>query len=76
LTRLTGLSSRKVLRALQRAGFAVVSQKGSHIKLRRRTEHETFTVIVPAHREIKPSVIDSIIEMSGLSYETFIELLN
>lgn len=45
-------SARIILSALQRAGFIIISQKGSHIKLYQRIEDKVYTVIVPNHKEI------------------------
>ena len=43
------VSGREVIKALSKAGFYFVSQKGSHVKLRKSTPEKVFTVIVPAH---------------------------
>ena len=71
MTRLVGFSARQVITALQRLGFQVVSQKGSHIKLRKWITSQKLTVIVPNHKELKPGVMDSILEMAELSPEEF-----
>ena len=42
------LSGASVVRALLSVGFAQISQRGSHVKLRR----DRLTVIVPLHREL------------------------
>lgn len=60
-------SARVVLSALQRAGFTIVSQKGSHIKLYRRTEDKVFTVIVPNHKEIAIGTFSSILKQAGMT---------
>ena len=64
-----------VLRALQRDGWIVVSQKGSHIKLRKRTATNFWQVIVPAHKPIKRSTLSHIIKDAHLDLATFLELL-
>ena len=46
------LSAREVIRALSGKGFEVVSQKGSHIKMKKITPNETRIVIIPDHPEI------------------------
>jgi len=46
------LSARQVLRALGRAGFEVVSQRGSHIKLKKPVEGGELVVILPSHQEL------------------------
>ena len=63
------LSARKVLRALQRAGFRRVSQRGSHIKLKKQTGQGELVVIVPNHREIAEGTLDSILAQAKLSRE-------
>ena len=41
MTRIPLLSAHKVIKVLEAAGFQIVSQKGSHIKMKkeRRTQH-------------------------------------
>lgn len=59
-------SSREVIRALERAGFAYVSQRGSHVKYR-KAGSPTRTAIVPADRkEIPRGTLRSILRQSGL----------
>jgi predicted RNA binding protein YcfA (HicA-like mRNA interferase family) len=43
-------SSSHILKVLDKHGFVFISQKGSHIKLRKSGE-VTLTVIVPANRK-------------------------
>ncbi|MBI1812611.1 type II toxin-antitoxin system HicA family toxin [Candidatus Peregrinibacteria bacterium] len=64
-------SSRYIQKVLERHGFSVVSQKGSHIKFRKVCE-ETLTVILPANRkEIPHGTFRSILRQSRLSVEAF-----
>lgn len=60
-------SARIILSALQRAGFTTISQKGSHIKLYKRTEEKVFTVIVPNHKEIAIGTFGSILRQAGMT---------
>jgi predicted RNA binding protein YcfA (HicA-like mRNA interferase family) len=65
-----------VLRALQRAGWVVVRQRGSHIRLQKRLEGgETLKIIVPAHRPIKRSTLAHILKDARLSVAEFDRLL-
>jgi predicted RNA binding protein YcfA (HicA-like mRNA interferase family) len=45
-------SAREIIRVLWSQGFQVVSQKGSHIKMKKIAQNETRVVIVPDHPEI------------------------
>lgn len=59
-------SSLQILNVLYKYGFIFISQKGSHIKLR-KVASVTLTVIVPANRkEIPLGTFRSILRQSGL----------
>jgi predicted RNA binding protein YcfA (HicA-like mRNA interferase family) len=61
MARLKRLSARQVLRILQAFGFAIVSTRGSHAKLKREVEGGPSQVLtVPLHRELAPGTIQAI----------------
>ncbi|MCJ7487790.1 MAG: type II toxin-antitoxin system HicA family toxin [Candidatus Aminicenantes bacterium] len=61
MARLERLSARQVLRILQAFGFAVVSTRGSHAKLKREVEGGPSQVLtVPLHRELAPGTVQAI----------------
>lgn len=68
-----GLSGRQVRRALERAGFYLKRQKGSHMVLRR--DSPFAQVVVPAHDSIDTGTLASILDASGLSVEQLLDLL-
>lgn len=64
-------SSIHVLKILYAHGFIFVSQKGSHIKVRKSGD-PVLTVIVPADRkEIPQGTLRSILRQSQLSIKDF-----
>lgn len=67
------LSGKEVVRALQKAGFHVKRQKGSHIILRR--DNPFAQVVVPDHKSIDTGTLASIIDGASLSVEDFIKLM-
>ncbi|MGH3050962.1 MAG: type II toxin-antitoxin system HicA family toxin [Gaiellaceae bacterium] len=69
--RLPAGSGRETARALEKAGYAEISQRGSHLKLRRHNR----TVIVPLHRELAPGTLRSVLRQPDLTVEQFTELL-
>jgi predicted RNA binding protein YcfA (HicA-like mRNA interferase family) len=75
MPRLPVLPARDIIKALGRAGFEVVGQRGSHIKLRRERRGEVRTVIVPNYNEVPRGVLVSILRQAGLSREEFLALL-
>jgi predicted RNA binding protein YcfA (HicA-like mRNA interferase family) len=71
MSKLPMISGQECIKALQKAGFEITKQKGSHIKLRR----DDRTVIVPNHKELDRGTLKSIIEQSGIEVDKFLELL-
>jgi len=65
----------KIIHALQRAGWTVVSQKGSHIKIQKHIGNELLKVIVPAHRPVKRSTLAKILKQTHIDIDEFLELL-
>jgi len=66
------VSGTEVVRALERLGFVVTRQRGSHIMMRR----DSSGCVVPNHRELKIGTLAGILRQAGISPEEFIEALN
>jgi len=75
VTKVPSLSGAEVVRALRRAGFEVVRQKGSHIRLEKTVEDGTIKITVPAHNPIKRSTLAHILKEARLSVEELNALL-
>ncbi len=75
MAKVPSISYLKVINALQRAGFIVVRQKGSHIRLQKRIEDEVIKITVPAHKPLKRSTLSYIIKSAGLTVKEFLDLL-
>jgi predicted RNA binding protein YcfA (HicA-like mRNA interferase family) len=75
VSKVPSLSYDQVIRALQRSGWIVVRQKGSHIRLQKRTSEETLKLTVPAHRPILRSTLAHVIKQAKLSVDELLELL-
>ena len=70
------VSGEQVIKLLQREGFLITRQKGSHVSLHKRSEDGiTRLVVVPRKREIKKGTLLSIIKQTGISREEFINKL-
>lgn len=75
MSKVPSISYRKVINALQRAGFIVVRQKGSHIRLQKRDGDDVIKLTVPANNPIKRGTLSRIIKDAGLELEEFLDLL-
>ncbi len=72
---LPAISGKQLIRALQRAGFVVLRQKGSHVSLEKRAAGNYWRTIVPLHREIRPGTLSDILNQTGLHKEDLAALL-
>jgi predicted RNA binding protein YcfA (HicA-like mRNA interferase family) len=75
MTKVPSLNYDKVINALRRAGWVVVRQRGSHIRLQKHTQEKTLKLTIPAHRPIKRSTLSHIIKQANIAVEDFISLL-
>ena len=62
-------SGQKIIKALIRAGFYIVSTKGSHVKLRGIRFGKLQTVIVPKHKEVAMGTFQSILKQAAMELE-------
>ena len=65
----------QIVRALQRDGWAVVRQRGSHLRLQKRIGEELLKITVPAHRPVKRSTLSHILKQARLDVDRFLQLL-
>jgi predicted RNA binding protein YcfA (HicA-like mRNA interferase family) len=73
-----GVSADRLIRALERLGYNVIRQKGSHLRL----FHEgprVHSISVPLHNPLKTGTLHGILvevaQVQSISIETLIELL-
>jgi predicted RNA binding protein YcfA (HicA-like mRNA interferase family) len=71
MPKLPVVSGTEAVRALERLGFVVARQRGSHIVLRRGAAG----CVVPNHRELKAGTVSGILKQAGVSADDFIAAL-
>jgi len=67
------LSGKRIVGALEKVGFEVVSTRGSHCKLRHVSPPRI--VIVPLHDEVRPGTMASILRQAGMTADQIRDLL-
>jgi predicted RNA binding protein YcfA (HicA-like mRNA interferase family) len=73
VTKLPSISGRECIKALEKAGFYLKRQEGSHIILRR--DDSFAQVVVPDHNEMDRGTLRAIIRQVNLSVDEFVKLL-
>jgi predicted RNA binding protein YcfA (HicA-like mRNA interferase family) len=74
--KLSSISTKDALYVFKTLGFVVVSQTGSHLKMRRENTGRVETIIIPNHKILKEGTLkNGILRPIGVSPEQFIKLL-
>ncbi len=71
--KLPRISGGQAISALQRLGFVVIRQRGSHVVLKRQISKEEITCVVPLHRELAVGTLRVILRQAQVTPEEFIE---
>mgnify|MGYP001569631577 CR=1 FL=1 len=75
MPKLPRTTPKKVLAALQRIGFYIHHQTGSHVNLRLNTKPHLH-IIIPMHDgDLAPKTLKSIISQSEIALEEFLKIL-
>ena len=75
MSKLPVISGKELVNALEKAGFVVVRQKGSHVSLQKITNEGTYRTVVPLHTRLAKGTLLDIVHQTGLSKEELIDLL-
>lgn len=73
MSKLPIISGRECVKALQKCGFYIRRQEGSHIILRR--DNPFSQTVVPDHKQLDRGTLKAILRQTDLSLEDFLILL-
>jgi len=75
VSKVPSLPYTQIIGALQRDGWSLVRQRGSHLRLQKHIEVELLKITVPAHHPVKRSTLAHILKQARVSTDRFLELL-
>ena len=75
MTKVPSINYPAVIAALQRLGWVVVRQRGSHIRLHKQTTEGAKKLTVPAHKPIKRSTLAKILGDAEIDLDVFLDAL-
>ena len=75
MSKVPSLPYTEIVRALQRDGWMVVRQRGSHVRMQKHLVNEVLKITVPAHRPVKRSTLAHILKQVRLDVDQFLALL-
>jgi predicted RNA binding protein YcfA (HicA-like mRNA interferase family) len=67
------LSGQELIKILKIFGFLEVRQKGSHIILKKLTDHGEIGTVVPDHKELQEGTVRSVLRQAKISVDDFIK---
>jgi predicted RNA binding protein YcfA (HicA-like mRNA interferase family) len=67
------VSGKSAIKVFERFGYVKVSQKGSHVKMK-KPAHATLSI--PLHNELDAGLLRSLIRDAAISVQQFLDILN
>jgi predicted RNA binding protein YcfA (HicA-like mRNA interferase family) len=75
MSKLPDVSGTELVKALQKVGFIILRQKGSHVSMEKIDSAGQWRTIVPMHREITRGTLHDILKQTGLTRDELRKLL-
>jgi predicted RNA binding protein YcfA (HicA-like mRNA interferase family) len=75
MSRLPDVSGAELTKALRKAGFVVLRQKGSHVAMEKVDLGVVWRTIIPMHRQIARGTLHDILKQMGLTRDELRRLL-
>ena len=68
------VSGQQLIKALEKDGWAVVRQRGSHVRLKKPGRR--YALVVPLHKEIRKGTLGGILRDANLNSDDLRQLLD
>ena len=75
MAKLPVLSGPDLVRVLEKAGFKLIRQRGSHVVLQKREASQVITTVVPQHKELATGTLRAILRQAHLEPEHLAKLV-
>jgi predicted RNA binding protein YcfA (HicA-like mRNA interferase family) len=73
VARLANISGKEAVRALEKAGWHVMGQVGSHVVMTKPSERVNLSI--PQHKELSVGTLRALIRHAGMTVDEFLALL-
>jgi len=75
MNKVPSLNYDKLIKALQRDGWIVVRQRGSHIRMQKHDREKTLKITVPVHKPLKRSTLSHILKQAHMTVDELERLI-
>ena len=69
------VSGKDAVKAMQKLGFFVDRQRGSHVVMKKRTPEGERGCVIPMHKEVAQGTLRSALKLAGVTPEEFSDVL-
>ena len=76
MPKLPVLSGSDLVRVLEKAGFKLIRQRGSHVVLQKREASQVITTVIPQHKELARGTLRAILRQAHLEPEQLTKFLS
>ena len=70
---LGGWAGKDVVRILEKKGYVILRQRGSHVRMRHPNAAHRKPITVPLHHELKTGLLRQIISDAGMTVKEFLQ---
>jgi len=71
MPKLTRISGGETIRKLEKLGFKIVRQRGSHVILKKQTPEGDIGCVVPLHKKLAIGTLQGVLKQAKVSVEEF-----
>jgi predicted RNA binding protein YcfA (HicA-like mRNA interferase family) len=75
MPKLPSVSAKEAIKVFEKLDYTIVRQKGSHIRMHHRTDHNKRPLTIPNHKIIGKGLLRKLLRDAEMTVGKFIELL-
>lgn len=75
MPKLPVISGNKAVKCFEKIGYQVIRQKGSHIRMRHKSNKNKQPLTIPVHKTLGKGLIRKLLRDAELTTEEFLKLL-
>ncbi len=69
------ISAKEAIKAFEKIDYQIIRQKGSHIRMRNKTDKSKQPLTIPNHKTIGKGLLRKLLRNAELTLENFLKLL-
>jgi predicted RNA binding protein YcfA (HicA-like mRNA interferase family) len=75
MSKLPLVSAKETIRVFEKLNYRIIRQKGSHIRMRHKTDRSKSPLTIPSHKTIGKGLLRKLLRDAELTVEDFKKLL-